>query len=359
MADEFASKTEAATPRRREEAREQGQVAFSPELTATVVLMAGVAGLWWTAPDFAQGLLGEMRLAMARASADLAADDIPELLSGLFLRGLTMAGVLFGLLVLAALLSSFAQVGFQPNWDLLGIRWERLNPFLGESRLLSWDKVGRGIVALFKVAAVGGAAGWVVLRLGPRIRHVGEGRLADAAAEGWSAVITLGLALVGCLLLFGVIDYLLKWWRFERSIRMSKQEIKDELKREEGDPLVKARIRRLQRETAQKKMYREVKTATFVVTNPTHLAIALKYDRGTMRAPRVVAKGAGFVAKRLVELARGSGVPVLERKPLAQALFKAVKVNQEIPAALYLAVAEVLAYVYRLRGWSAAATRAA
>jgi flagellar biosynthetic protein FlhB len=358
MAEEFASKTEAPTPRRREEAREQGQVTFSPDLTATLVLLAGVAGLSFLGSHFGRELISEVRTDFLRAATNLEAEEVPGLLGGLFLRALGLSGALFGVLLLAGLAGSLGQVGFQPNFELLGFRWERLLPFGTPSRLFSFEKVGLAIVSLLKLTAVGAIAFWVVTKIGPRIPHIGQGRLMDAAIQAWAAVMTLAFSLVGCLFLFGVIDYLLKWWRFERSIRMSKQEIKDELKREEGDPLVKARVRRLQRETAQKKMYREVKTATVVVTNPTHLAVAIKYDRATMRAPRVVARGAGFVAQRLVELARGSGVPVLERKPLARALFKSVKLNQEIPSTLYLAVAEVLAYLYRLRGGMGAAPAA-
>jgi flagellar biosynthetic protein FlhB len=156
-----------------------------------------------------------------------------------------------------------------------------------------------------------------------------------------------------------VLDYAYQRWRFELSLRMTRQEMKEELKRDEGDPQVKARIRRLQREAAQKRMLQEVPKATVIITNPTHLAIALRYEQGAMGAPRVVAKGAGFVAERIVELARKNWVPIVQRPPLAQVLFKAVQVNQEIPAELYVVVAEVLAYVYRLRGIGIAAPPAA
>jgi flagellar biosynthesis protein FlhB len=184
----------------------------------------------------------------------------------------------------------------------------------------------------------------------PHIALLGSTQLAPAVGQAWAIVLRLVLAIAGSLVLLGVIDYFFQRWRHEQSLRMSRDQIKDETKREEGDPQVKGRIRRLQRETARKKMYQLVKTATVVVTNPTHLAIALRYDRGQRAAPRVVAKGAGHVAKRIAGLARQHGVPVLERKSLAQAIFRAVKLNQEIPLALYHAVAEVLAAVYRLRG---------
>jgi flagellar biosynthetic protein FlhB len=146
-----------------------------------------------------------------------------------------------------------------------------------------------------------------------------------------------------------LVDYVWQLWRFEQSLRMSKQELKEEVKREEGDPQVKMRVRRLQREAATKRMMLDVPKATVVVTNPTHLAVALRYEKGEGAAPKVIAKGADHMAAKIIAAARKHGVPVLERKPVAQALFKSVKVGQEIPMGLYHVVAEILAYVYKLR----------
>jgi flagellar biosynthetic protein FlhB len=184
----------------------------------------------------------------------------------------------------------------------------------------------------------------------PAIGGLGQGSLGGAVERGWGLVLKAGFAVAAGALLLGVGDYGFQLWRFEQSLRMTREEVKEEQRREEGDPQTRARIRRLQRQAAQKKMFREVRRATVVVTNPTHLAVALRYDRTTMSAPRVIAKGAGHVAKLIVELARLHAVPVMERKSLAQALFRSVKLDQDIPFALYHAVAELLAYLYRLRG---------
>jgi flagellar biosynthetic protein FlhB len=173
--------------------------------------------------------------------------------------------------------------------------------------------------------------------------------LASSISGAWRIVLQLGLAVAATLVALGTIDYGWQRWQLEQSLRMSRPEVKEEMKREQGNPQVKLRVRKLQREAAQKRMLKDVARATVVITNPTHLAVALRYDRYTMAAPRVVAKGAGVVAERIVERARRHAVVVLERKPLAQALFKAVKVGQEIPVALYQAVAEVLAFVFKLR----------
>jgi len=154
----------------------------------------------------------------------------------------------------------------------------------------------------------------------------------------------------------GLVDYAWQRWRYERQLMMTRWELKEELRQDEGDPHMRARIRKLMREMSQRRMLQEVPQATVVLRNPTHVAVALRYDRQTMAAPQLVAKGAGAVAERILEIARQHGVPILERPPLAQALFRLVPVGQEIPPALYLAVAEVLAFVYQQRGWSAIPT---
>lgn len=351
MAEDFDSRTEPATPRRREEAREQGQVAYSRELNTGVILLAGVGALAMAAHHFGGELLGVIRLDLAGAGVrELSPAEVQNLFAGLAGRGLRIAGPLLGVLFVAGLAVSLAQVGFHPNPALLALRWERVLPFAGESRLFSLAQIIRGAAALLKVIVVGLLAWWVLAGLWPQLGTMGQMRLSAVVPRGWSMVVGLGMSAAAGLFILGAADYVVQLWRFERQLRMTRQEIKDEMKRDEGDPQVKARIRKLQRETAQKKMFHEVPRSTVVVTNPTHLAIALRYDRGNMAAPRVVAKGAGHVAKRIAELARRHGVPVLERKSLAQALFKTVKLNQDIPVGLYYAVAEVLAYVYGLRG---------
>jgi flagellar biosynthetic protein FlhB len=262
---------------------------------------------------------------------------------------LLLLGVLLGLLFIATVAVTIAQVGFHLNPDRLGVDWDRFSWF-DFSRFLSWSKVVRGLVMLLKLAAVIAVAWWILRERGPEIGNVGEGGLAGAVGRSWGIIIKLALGLAGTLLLIGFIDYAYQRWRFEQSLYMTRQEMKDELKREEGDPQIKARIRRMQREVAQRKMYQQVPKATVVITNPTHLAIALEYQPGQMGAPKVIAKGAGHIAKRIVELARQHGVPVIERKPLAQALYRLVKLDREIPLAFYVLVAELLAYVYRLKG---------
>jgi flagellar biosynthetic protein FlhB len=346
------SRTEAPTPRRREEAREQGQVAVSQDLASSLVLLAGLAALALGAAALGGGLLEAVRhdMLLAGRIRDADPEQARTLLAGMFGRGLELVGLLLGLVFAVAVGAGAAQVGFRLAPQLLAVNWERLSPAQGWTRLLSLSGGVKTLLSVLKVALVFAVAVWVLRGRVAEIGGMQQVTLAATVARAWQIVLYLGLAVAGTLGLLGLADYAWQWWRLERSLRMTRQEIKEEHKREEGDPQVKARVRRLQREAAKKRMYQDVPTATVVVTNPTHLAVALRYDRQGAGAPRVVAKGAGFVAARIVALARRHAVPVLERKPVAQALFKTVKVGQQIPVALYQVVAEVLAYVFRARG---------
>jgi flagellar biosynthetic protein FlhB len=363
MAEDFETRTEAPTPRRRQQARDEGQVAYSQDLMTGLVVLAGAIGLVASAAALGNGWLTTLRLDLINLRAtDLDADAARALLTGAAAHGLGACGLVLGLLFVVALAGGLLQVGVQLTPELLALKWERLLPFSGEPRLLSWNKLLRGLGALVKVAVLGLAAYLLLRGQGPTLSRLAEMRLNAAVAHAWTIVLQLLLVGAAILFLLGAADYFWQRWRLEQSLRMTRPELKEELKREEGDPLIRARIRRLQREAARRQMLNEVRRATVVVTNPTHLAIALRYDRpaggapgaGSGGVPRVVAKGAGAVAQRMVALARRHGLPVVERKTLAQALFRSVQVNQEIPAALYFAVAELLAYVYRLRGEQAA-----
>ena len=258
-------------------------------------------------------------------------------------------GILLAALFVGAVVVNVGQVGFHLNLERLSLDWERVSP-LHLSRVLSWSKSIRGLMLLLKLCAIAAVVFWILRQRGGEVAHVGDGNLSSAVERSWGLVLRMALGIAGTLLVLGILDYGWQYWQFEKSLRMSKEELKAEMKNEEGDPQIKGRLRKMQRENAQRKMFREVSKATVIVTNPTHLAVALQYEAGKMTAPKVIAKGAGHVAKRIVRLARRYGVPVVERKPLAQALFKTVKIDREIPIGLYLLVAELLAHVYRLKG---------
>ena len=352
MAEDFdrEARTEAPTPRRREEAAERGQFAVSTELTSGIIVFVGVGALAVLSHMLADRLLTHTRGALSTMPTDdLGPEVVQQLLGNTLGRGLSIIGALLGVLFVAALAANLAQVGVRFNGDRLAMDWDRVSPFHFD-RLLSWAKIVRGLVLLTKITAVAAVAWWILRNRGNEIARVGDSNLAAAIAGSWAVLLRLALGMAGTLLAIGVLDYGWQRWRFEQSLYMTRQELKDEIKREEGDPQVRGRIRRMQRERAQRKMFGEVPKATVVVTNPTHLAVALRYEPGKMDAPKVIAKGAGHIAKRIVALAKQHGVPVLERKPLAQALFKTVGLDKEVPMGLYLVVAEVLAYVYRFKG---------
>jgi flagellar biosynthetic protein FlhB len=354
MADDadidFESKTEAPTPRRREQAAEEGRFAFSTELTTGFVLFSGMAGLFFFGPRLGDDLLNQTRMGLIDiGQRDLSQELVGHIFTSMFARLLAIAGMLVGLLFGASIVANVAQAGLRLSTDKLTFDWSKAMPSQW-SRLFSWSKLTVALIMILKIIAVGAVAWWILRHRGGEILQFGDQHLATTLARSWSLILRLAISLAGALLVIGFADYAYQRWQFERSLYMTKQEVKEEHKREEGDPQIKARIRRMQRETAQRKMFQEVPKATVVVTNPTHLAVALRYDPKTMVAPKVIAKGAGFIAKRIVAIARENGVPVLERKPVARMLYKTVKVDRDIPFGLYFIVAEVLAHVYRLKG---------
>jgi flagellar biosynthetic protein FlhB len=349
--DQGYSRTEAPTPRRREEAREQGQVAISSDLSGGLLLLAAALGLWLGAEMIGSGMLEALRAHLSgMRRTEMKIEDAQILLAGLASRGLSFGGVFLGLLLLVALGTGVLQAGFHFLPDLVLPRWEKLSPAAGLGRMISGAAVMRAFVAVAKTCAVTLVVVWILKGRMNEIGTLNDGNLAASAYQGWRIVIRVMLAVAAALVVIGVVDYGFQRWRHEQSLAMSRQEQKEEVRRDEGDPLIRARLRKVQREISRKRMMADVPRASVVITNPTHLAVALRYERGPMTAPRVVAKGAGHLAERIKEIARQHAVPVVERKPVAQALFKAVAVGRDIPPALYHAVAEVLAYVYRLRG---------
>lgn len=352
MAEEVdrESKTEDPTPRRREEARRQGQVPFSSELVGSLVLLAGVVGLMYIGPAIWAAMLDVFRHDLRLLfHPEMGTEDARVLLQRALIRMLSAMGPFFAVLLAIGVGAGLIQVGFQLNTEKMAPDFDKLNPALGLQRLFSVAAVVRGLLTILKVVALGAVAYLVLERRAGVITGLSRDRLAGAAAAAWSVVLRLGLFLAGAIALVAVLDYLYQRRRFEQSLRMTREEVKRELKEDEGDPQIKARIRQIQRERSRRKMLAEVPKATVVVTNPQHYAVALRYDPTRDAAPVVVAKGSGVFARRIAELARGHAVPVLERPPLARALH-ALREGQPIPGPLFRAVAEVIAFVYRMRG---------
>lgn len=342
-----------ASPYRLEEYRRKGRVAQSRELTGLIALFASGTALYAVSPHFAQQFSEFMRDSLR---ADLFAReslDASPTLGAYLVRALRLIA-LIGLPVAVAGLvlgvaGSFAQIGSVFSSEPLTPDFSKINPIKGLARYFSLRFVLDGLRLVLRGGAVGIVA-YVLLKAkvfeSPALILHDPSVLTGAFGEvGRGIFIALGLV----LLVFAGFDFWLQRWEFGKSVRLTKQEQKEEHKEHEGDPLIKARIKSVQRDLARKRMMEAVRTADVVVTNPTHIAVAIVYQKEKMNAPRVVAKGADFIAQRIKKIAAEAGVPTVENVPLARTLFKTVKVNQFIPRALYQAVAEVLAYVYRLK----------
>lgn len=348
-------RTEPATPRRREEARERGQVARSADLSSAVVLLAAALAFRFAGRPLLEGLSGSTQAVLGGlAGLDAGAGDLPARYGGAF------RAVFLGFLPLVAIVLAAAagaavfQVGFLFTPDPLTPDWDRLDPVSGLGRLLSLRGLARLLGGLLKLAVVGGVVFWTIWA--ERSTLVGLSGRGVEQIPGISVDLMQALWLRAALALLGlaVADYRFQKWQFERDLRMSKRELREELRRYEGDPRIRERRRALQRQLALQRMVLAVPQATVVITNPTHLAVAVRYEK-PMEAPVVVAKGAEQMARRIRESALEHGVPIVERKDLARELYRGVDVGQSIPSALYQAVAEILAYVYRLKGFVPAA----
>jgi flagellar biosynthetic protein FlhB len=345
------SKTEEASPRRREEARKQGQVPFSQELVGAAVLLAAILGLIAFGRSIGDGLLEILRTDLRAAfHADLSPLAVQELFSRAVVRIVALLAPWFGAMLAGGVVASIAQAGFQITPERLELKPEKLNPVSGAQRLFSTVALVKGGLAVLKVLAIGGVAYWVFEGRSGVIVGLGRERLGGAVVAAWAVVLRLALYLSAATVLVAVADYLYQRRRFEAGLRMTKQEVKEELKQDEGDPQLKHRMRQIARERAKRKMLTQVPKATVVITNPIHYAVALQYRHGSNEAPVVVAKGAGALAQKLVELARQHSVIVVERPALARGIYAAVKEGMPIPNALFLAVAEVINFVYRIKG---------
>ena len=342
-------KTEQATDKRREESREKGQVAKSREIPSVAVLFACLIYFYFNSVGLLQKLMAMMSSCFRTAGqVAINMDNAPSLLNGYIFKVFFLLSPLLGLICLVALAANVLQIGMLFSASAIQPEFSKLNPFKGLKNLLSLRSVVELLKNIIKMSIVGFVSYQVI---GDEIKNC----LPLAELSVWGIMIYMGrisfrILITTCwvLVLLAILDYLYQRWEYEKGLRMSRQEIKDEFKNTEGNPAIKGRIRRLQREMARKRMMAAVPTADVVITNPTHLAVALKYDQ-KKSAPCVVAKGAGLIAQRIREVARENNIPLVEDKPLAQVLYKVVKVEELIPENLYRSVAEILAYVYSLR----------
>jgi len=343
-------KTESATPRRLEQARQDGQVARSRELASFALLSAGFFGIWGFSAPISLHLESILRGALT-FNHDTVLDTSQMLIGAAAAsREGAMALVpVFALTGLAALAAPMALGGWLLSAQPLAPNFGRLNPISGLGRLFSSQGPIQLGMSILKTLVVGGLAGWAMWTRKDEVLGLVSKPLDLALADAMHMlVVCCGMAISG-LFLVAALDVPYQLWTHAKKLRMTKEEVKREHKESEGDPQQKGRMRAQQRAAARRRMMSAIPSADVIVTNPTHFAVALKYADGEMRAPKVVAKGVNLVATRIRELGREHNVPLLEAPPLARALYHNVEINREIPGALYGAVAQVLAWVYQLR----------
>ncbi|MEO0529718.1 MAG: flagellar biosynthesis protein FlhB [Planctomycetota bacterium] len=351
MAEQSGEKTFDATPYRRQQAREKGQVPYSQDLGSAILLLVGTGLMWWLGRGMSDSIQRVSRRLLTE-TADLVVDpaSCTAMLSTVGVEiGMALLPLL-GLLLLAAVMTSVGQVGFLFVPSRLAPDASRINPIKGFGRLFSSQSAAKLGFGLFKVLVVAvSSVAAIVGRIGAitEAARLGTPQLASLVVDtAFAAVFAAAFA----LLVLALADLAFQRWKHEQDLKMTAQEMKEEMKNLQGDPEVAARRRQVQRQMAQARIGSAVPKADVVVTNPTELAVALQYDPDTMAAPVVLAKGAGLLAQQIRRLALENNVPIVERKPLAQLLYKEVDINHPVPADSYAAVAEVLAYVYQLKG---------
>jgi len=350
MASDAGERTEAATPRRRQEARERGQVARSLEVNSALILLGTFGAMAFVGPAMGRALVETFRQGLHfGAPGDLGPEEVRQLFVWVAVAVARVALPVALTGAVLGLLASLVQVGCLVTPESIRFNWAKISPVNGLKGLLGT----RGLVELVKAILKMSIIGIVAYRtLRPEWDQLPELVQMDLPALlGWqlNLGLSLGFKVTAVYCLVAALDYGYQRWEHEKGLRMSKAELKEEAQNTEGSPQIRSRVRAIQRERAMRRMIQDVPSATVVVVNPTHIAVALRYDAQRMRAPKVVAKGKRLVAERIVAAARAAGVPIVQDIPLARALEKLVPVGGEIPAALYRAVAQILAYVFARR----------
>ncbi|MBP2642436.1 MAG: flhB [Firmicutes bacterium] len=342
-------KTEEATPKRKEESRQKGQVAKSAEINSAFVILASFLALkfigsyiYTEITAFMRGMFGGF------STTDFTIDSVQVILIQFIMVFLKTAMPIMLIILVISVMVSLIQVGFVFSTEALMPQFSRINPIAGMGKLFSKRSLVELVKSFLKVGIIGYFIFRFIMNEAGKIPELINVELIDSLKYISSLIVNLALQIGAVILVIAAIDYLYQWWDHNQSIKMSKQEVKEEMKQTDGNPQIKGKIKERQRAFAMQRMMQEVPKATVIVTNPTHFAVAIKYEKD-MAAPEVVAKGQDFLAERIKSLARENKVVIVENKPLARTLYSSVDVGESIPPELYQAVAEVLAYVFRLK----------
>jgi flagellar biosynthesis protein FlhB len=343
-------RTEEATQQRRDDFRRRGQIAQTRELSPVISLLGFALAFALMGSFFLQQVMGSYKAVYDYITpGELSKESMFAMLGHLGISTFFVLGPIFLLCFLFSISSSLLQVGFLVSEDAITPNFEKINPIEGFKKLFSWRSLIEGAKSVLKLSVIMYAAYYVLadtLDIIPRLVYLAPGELLTFSGQ---KIFDLMIGVGVILSIIAVSDYFVQRYQLEEQMKMTKQEIRDEMKTREGDPLIKARIRKIQKEVSQRRMMADVPKADVIITNPTHIAIALKYAPEKYAAPIMLAKGQDYVATRIREMAREHNIPIVENKPLARTMFKSVEVGQVIPRELFAAVAEILAYVFRMK----------
>jgi len=351
MAD--PGKTEKPTPRRIQEARERGQVARSMEINTVVILLVSLL-MFRYGGGYIMGALGESaRFTFGNLGMRLGVETVHSLILFVMWEVFRVIAPILASLLVVSLLVNYLQVGVLFTHKPLIPKFENINPMSGFKKIFSTRSLVEILKTCLKLLVIGWVGYATVKAAIPELIPAMDMPSSDALQFIGLLTYKVLIRILGVLFVLAGLDYAYQRWYYMDNLKMTRQEIKDELKQSEGDPMVKSRIRQIQREMARRRMFEAIPRADVVITNPSHVAVALEY-KDKMRAPRVIAKGERVVAQRIKEMARQNGIPIIENPPLARSLFKSCPVGGDIPGELYETVAEVLAFVYRMNRKGAA-----
>jgi len=350
MADEKnQERTERATPKRRRETRKKGQVALSKEVSSAFVLLSSLSIFYFAGPWMFSKIIFLMQETYQNINTlDLNSSSFHFFIIDVMRQFILIISPLLGAIMVTGIISNVVQTGILFSTEAISFKLSKINPINGFKRLYSLRSLVELVKSLTKITLVGGIAFFLIKSRYDNLLGLIQLDVLNIFTFIGSEASIIGFYTFGFLLVLAIFDYLFQRWHYEKDLKMTKQEVKEEMKHTEGDPKIKARIRSIQQEMSRNRMMAMVPDATVVITNPTHLAVALKYDTNNMLAPKVIAKGAGIIAKKIKDIAIENNIPVVEEKNIARVLYKTVEINSYIPIELYHAVAEVIAYVYKL-----------
>jgi flagellar biosynthetic protein FlhB len=343
-------KTEKATPRKRDDVRKKGQVAKSADVNTAISLLAIFLSLLFIGPFMLQRILVMMNASLQETILmNLTEKNVHELMVEMVIESAYISAPIMGVALAAGVAGNYMQVGFLFSAEAIQMKLEKINPIQGFKRIYSMRAIVELLKSILKISFVGAVTFSVIWFQMEEILSLSKLTVEKAFIFIAKLTFQMGLFASIALLFLSLLDYFYQKFDFEKNIRMSKQDLKDEYKKSEGDPLIKSRIKQRQREMAARRMMQDVPNADVVITNPTHFAIALKYDEDKMDAPFVVAKGVDFVAQKIKETAKANDVTMVENRPLARALYDQVEIGKAVPEEFFKAIAEILAYVYQLK----------